>query len=82
MRTAYNRSNVNIEGKEIEYKPDNLIMVSRRNMKMSCLKCGKKFLSEGPSNRICTKCNVINRKERVARYPAIISFSELARNAE
>ncbi len=82
MRIAYNRSNENIEEKEIEYKPDNLIMVSRRNMKMSCLKCGKIFLSEGPYNRICAKCNVINKKERVTRYPVIVSFAELADNVE
>ena len=77
MRTAYNRSNVNIEGKEIECKPDNLTMVSRRNKKTPCLKCGKKFLSEGPYNRICVECNVINKGIRVVRNPAIFSFVEL-----
>ncbi len=77
MRTAYNRSNVNIEGKEIEYKPDNLIMVSRLKKKTPCLKCGTEFLSEGSYNRICVKCNVINRRERVVRNPVIFSFVEL-----
>ena len=47
MRTACNCSNVNIEEKGIEYKPDNLIMVSRWYKKLSCLKCGKKSLSKG-----------------------------------
>ncbi len=32
--------------------------------KRACLKCGQKFLSKGPYNRICDKCSVSN--ERVA----------------
>ncbi len=27
-----------------------------------CLKCGEKFLSKRPSNRICEKCSLINEK--------------------
>ncbi len=27
-----------------------------------CLKCGEKFLSKCPSNRICEKCSLINGK--------------------
>ncbi len=27
-----------------------------------CLKCGEKFLSECPSNRICEKCSLINEE--------------------
>ncbi len=27
-----------------------------------CLKCGEKFLSERPSNRICERCSLINEK--------------------
>ena len=77
MRTAYNRSNVNIEEKEVEYKPDNLIMVSRRNMKMSCLKCGKKFFSEGLHNRICEKCNLINEETRAPTYSLSLKFAEI-----
>ncbi len=30
--------------------------------KRLCLKCGEKFLSEHPSNRICEKCCLINEK--------------------
>ncbi len=30
--------------------------------KRLCLKCGKKFLSERPYNRICEKCSLINKK--------------------
>ncbi|GAX60094.1 DNA repair exonuclease [Candidatus Scalindua japonica] len=68
MRTSYNLSNVNIEEKEINYKPDNLIMVSRCHKEISCLKCGKKFHSEGPYNRICNKCNLINERTRANTY--------------
>ena len=32
--------------------------------KRACLKCGQKFLSKGPYNRICDKCSLTN--ERVA----------------
>jgi ribosomal protein S27AE len=32
--------------------------------KRACLKCGKQFLSNGPYNRICDKCGLMN--ERVA----------------
>ncbi len=32
--------------------------------KRACLKCGQKFHSKGPYNRICDKCSVSN--ERVA----------------
>jgi len=32
--------------------------------KRNCLKCGKKFPSKGPYNRICDKCSSMN--ERVA----------------
>ncbi len=32
--------------------------------KRACLKCGQKFLSKGPYNRICEKCGLSN--ERVA----------------
>jgi hypothetical protein len=30
--------------------------------KRLCLKCGEKFLSELPYNRICEKCSLINKK--------------------
>ncbi len=82
MKTTYNYSNGSIEEKKIGLKADNIIMVSKRNMKLSCLKCGNKFLSEDPHNRVCTKCNEINSKEKVARYPVIVSFAELADDVE
>ncbi len=30
--------------------------------KRLCLRCGEKFLSERPYNRICEKCSLINAK--------------------
>ncbi len=33
-----------------------------------CLKCGEKFLSECPSNRICEKCSLINEKIALKTY--------------
>ena len=34
------------------------------NQKRVCLKCGEKFPSKGPFNRVCDKCSSMN--ERVA----------------
>ncbi len=83
MRTAYNCSNVNLVEKREEIKPGNFQIIVRRGRKNRlCLKCGKKILSEGPYNRICAKCNLTNEKIRVARYPLIFSFTELAENVE
>lgn len=39
--------------------------------KRLCLKCGKKFLSKGPYNRICEKCGMMN--ERIASSSYSIS---------
>ncbi len=39
--------------------------------KRPCLKCGNKFVSEGPYNRICEKCRLVN--ERTA--PSVYSLS-------
>ncbi len=36
--------------------------------KRLCLKCGEKFLSEHPHNRICEKCGSINRKMTSKTY--------------
>lgn len=40
------------------------ITESGSRQKRSCLKCGNRFPSKGPYNRICDKCSSIN--ERVA----------------
>ncbi len=46
---------------ETKYKPEYYnIKVSKGEKKRSCLKCGSKFHSNGPENRICTKCNLTN----------------------
>ena len=83
MRTDYNCSNVNFVEKREEIKLGNFQIIARRGRKnRSCLRCKKKFLSEGPYNRICTKCNLNNEKIMAARYPLIFSFTELADNVE
>lgn len=51
-------------------------------MERNCLKCNKPFESEGPGNRLCTVCNLINAKTkdiRVATDPSalISSFNTL-----
>ncbi len=33
-----------------------------------CLKCGEKFLSECPYNRICEKCSLINEEIALKTY--------------
>ncbi len=40
-----------------------------------CLKCGEKFLSERPSNRICEKCSLAN--ERIAFRTLTVSSKPL-----
>jgi hypothetical protein len=63
MRTAYNRSNLNLIENGERKKPGNFEKIVRKQWKnMPCLSCGKKFLSEGPYNRICAKCNLKNEK--------------------
>jgi ribosomal protein S27AE len=50
------------------YKPEYYnIKVSKWEKKRSCLKCGSKFHSNGPENRICTKCNLTNLRIGLAR---------------
>ncbi len=34
----------------------------RSKKKRLCLKCGEKFLSKRPYNRICEKCSLINKE--------------------
>jgi hypothetical protein len=83
MRTDYNCSNVNLVEKREEIISGNFKMIVRRGRKnRPCLSCGREFLSEGPYNRICAKCNLNNEKIRAARYPLIFSSTELADNVE
>jgi hypothetical protein len=41
--------------------------------KRSCLKCGEKFPSKGPYNRVCDKCSSMN--ERVANSTYVVRES-------
>lgn len=36
-----------------------------------CLRCGEKFLSEGPYNRVCEDCSVINARVYKNEYKII-----------
>lgn len=36
--------------------------------KRLCLKCGQKFLSKGPYNRICEKCSLTNERVSASTY--------------
>ena len=59
----------NIEEKELKDKPNNFnTPVGRLQKKRLCLKCGKKFLSKGPHNRICITCCLINERIRTEVY--------------
>jgi hypothetical protein len=40
----------------------------RFQKKRPCLKCGEKFLSQGPYNRICEKCSLINEEIALSTY--------------
>ncbi len=63
MRNNYsclnsNRAQITSEKLPERYETDNTRLKKRR----LCLKCGKKFLSIGPHNRLCEKCISINEK--------------------
>ncbi|MFQ5712701.1 MAG: hypothetical protein ACE5GU_01580 [Candidatus Scalinduaceae bacterium] len=78
MRNTSNFSSANIEEKALKDKPVNFNSpVSRLHKKRLCLKCGKKFLSEGPHNRICVKCGLINDGIRVGIYSVSLRFAEV-----
>ena len=54
------------------------LSVGKLQNKRLCLKCGKKFLSEGPHNRICVKCGLINdRIIIVGTYSVSLRFSDV-----
>ncbi|KKK55668.1 hypothetical protein LCGC14_3072240 [marine sediment metagenome] len=71
-------SSTNIEENELKDKSDNFnTPVNRLYKKRLCLKCGKKFLSEGPHNRICVKCGLINVRIIVGTYSVSLRFSDV-----
>ena len=78
MRNTSSCLSLNIEEKELKDKPDNFnTPVDRLQNKRLCLKCGKKFLSEGPHNRICVKCGLINDRIIVVTYSVSLRFSDV-----
>ncbi len=40
----------------------------RSKKKRLCLKCGKKFLSKGPYNRVCERCGLLNERMATSTY--------------
>ncbi len=79
MRNTSSCLSSNIEEKELKDKPNNFnTRVGKLQSKRLCLKCGKKFLSEGPHNRICVKCGLINdRIIIVGTYSVSLRFSDV-----
>jgi rRNA maturation endonuclease Nob1 len=39
-----------------------------RSKKRLCLKCGKRFLSKGPYNRVCERCGLLNERMATSTY--------------
>lgn len=78
MSKANNRSNTDMEESGLIYRPDNFhITVTTRYKKRPCLRCGKKFSSKGPYNRICTRCDLINTRIGVNSYPLKLRNAEI-----
>ncbi len=72
MRNTSSCLSSNIEEKELKDKPNNFnTPVGRLQKKRLCLKCGKKFLSKGPHNRICIKCCLINERIIIVRTHSV-----------
>lgn len=65
MKKSYNNPRTNGKKKKFKYAPKNYnSLKTRLKKKRLCLKCGDKFISKGPYNRICEKCGIAN--ERIA----------------
>ncbi len=57
------------DGGKTKYEPEHYnIKVKKSKKKRFCLKCGNKFHSNGPGNRICEDCNLTNLKIGPASY--------------
>jgi hypothetical protein len=83
MRNNSGCSSTYIEENELKDNPDNFnTPVNRLHKKRLCLKCGKKFLSQGHHNRICVKCELINNRVRAGTYPVSLRFEEITNYAE
>ena len=78
MRNTSSCLSLNIEEKELKDRPNNFnIPVGRLQKKRLCLKCGKKFFSKSPHNRICVKCVSINDSIRADTYSLSLSISDV-----
>ncbi len=72
MRNNYsclnsNRDRRNLKDELSGYDTNKIILKKKR----LCLKCGKKFCSIGPHNRICEKC--VSTNEKIALKTCCIS---------
>ncbi len=69
MKNTYSRLKSNRKKRVLrdtpEYCDSNKIRFKKKRL---CLKCGKKFLSQGPYNRICEKCGSINERISTSTY--------------
>ena len=43
---------------------------------MDCLRCGRKFDSEGIGNRLCNKCNRLNQSQYSANLASVLGGEE------
>ncbi len=78
MRNTSSCLSSNIEEKELKDKPNNFnTSLGKLQKKRLCLKCGKKFLSKGPHNRICIKCCLINERIRTGIYSVSLRSSDV-----
>ena len=50
--------------------------------KRVCLKCGEKFPSKGPYNRVCDKCSSMNERVANSTYAVRDSYSPESSAAE
>lgn len=83
MKKNYKLSKTDRDEEETKYTPEYYnIKVSKWQKKRACLKCGNKFHSNGPHNRICEKCNLMNLRIGPARYSLSLRFGEVTSYVE
>ncbi len=69
MKKNYKLSKTTSDEGKTNYKPEYYnVKVSKFENKRSCLKCGEKFHSNGPQNRICKDCNFTNLRIGPSSY--------------
>ena len=62
MRKSYDYLRTNGKKKKFKYTPKKYNSLKTRLRKRFCLKCGDKFISKGPYNRLCEKCGIANER--------------------